>query len=45
VLLSSLYFDSAAQLWLDLQSQYNVAIVEREHGAEIKERAHPKDAA
>lgn len=41
----ALYFGNAAQFWLDLQSQYDIAIVEREHGAEIKKRVHPADAA
>jgi antitoxin HigA-1 len=29
------YFGNRAQFWLDLQSQYNIAVVEREHGEEI----------
>ena len=41
----ALYFGNSAQFWLDLQSQYDIAIVEREHGAEIKRRVHPADAA
>jgi antitoxin HigA-1 len=41
----ALYFGNTAQFWLDLQSQYDIAIVEREHGAEIKKRVHPADAA
>ena len=41
----ALYFGNTAQFWLDLQSQYDIAIVEREHGAEIKRRVHPADAA
>ena len=41
----ALYFGNSAQFWLDLQSQYDIAIVEREHGAEIKKRVHPADAA
>jgi antitoxin HigA-1 len=39
------YFGNSAQFWLDLQSQYDIAIAEREHGAEIKKRVHPADAA
>jgi antitoxin HigA-1 len=39
------YFGNRAQFWLDLQSQYDIAIAEREHGAEIKRRVHPADAA
>ncbi len=41
----ALYFGNNAQFWLDLQSQYDIAIVERERGAEIKKRVHPADAA
>lgn len=32
------YFGNRAQFWLDLQSQYDIAVVEREHGAEIARR-------
>jgi addiction module HigA family antidote len=32
------YFGNRAQFWLDLQSQYDIAVVEREHGAEISRR-------
>ena len=39
------YFGNSAQFWLDLQSQYDIAIVERERGAEILKRVHPADAA
>ncbi|MEQ1520894.1 MAG: HigA family addiction module antitoxin [Aestuariivirga sp.] len=38
------YFGNSAQFWLDLQSQYDIAIVERKHGAKIKKRVHPADA-
>ena len=41
----ALYFGNNAQFWLDLQSQYDIVIVEREHGAEIKKRVHPANAA
>ena len=30
------YFGAAAQFWLDLQSQYDLARAEAEHGAEIR---------
>jgi antitoxin HigA-1 len=30
----ALYFGNTAQIWLDLQSQYDIATVERERGAE-----------
>ncbi len=39
------YFDNSARFWLDLQSQYDSAIAERDHGAEINKRVHPADAA
>ena len=39
------YFGNSAQFWLDLQSQYDIAIVEREHGADIARRVRPADAA
>ena len=29
------YFGNRAQFWLDLQSQYDIALVERDRGAEI----------
>ena len=31
--------------WLDLQSQYDIAMVVREKGAEIAKRVRPADAA
>ena len=39
------YFGNAAQFWLDLQSQYDIAVVEREKGGEIAKRVRPADAA
>ena len=39
------YFGNGAQFWLDLQSQYEIAIIERERGAEIARRVRPADAA
>ena len=39
------YFGNRPQFWLDLQSQYDIAVVEREHGAEISRRVRPADAA
>lgn len=39
------YFGNSAQFWLDLQSQYDIAVVERERGREITKRVHPADAA
>jgi addiction module HigA family antidote len=39
------YFGNAAQFWLDLQGQYDIALVERDKGAEIARRVRPADAA
>jgi antitoxin HigA-1 len=39
------YFRNSAQFWLDLQSQYDIGVVEREKGAEIARRVRPADAA
>ena len=39
------YFGNAAQFWLDLQCQYDIGIVEREHGQEIAQRVRPANAA
>jgi antitoxin HigA-1 len=40
-----LYFGNSAQFWLDLQSQYDIGVVERERGAELAKRVRPADAA
>jgi addiction module HigA family antidote len=39
------YFGNSAQFWLDLQSQYDIAVIEREKGDEITKRVRPADAA
>ena len=39
------YFGNSAQFWLDLQSQYDIAVIERERGGEIAKRVRPADAA
>ena len=39
------YFGKRPQFWLDLQSQYDLAVIERERGAEIEQRVRPADAA
>jgi addiction module HigA family antidote len=39
------YFGNNAQFWLDLQSQYDIAVVQRDKGAEIAKRVRPADAA
>ena len=39
------YFGNRPQFWLDLQSQYERALVERDRGGEIARRVRPADAA
>lgn len=39
------YFGNAPRFWLDLQSQYDIAIIEKEKGADITRRVRPADAA
>jgi antitoxin HigA-1 len=39
------YFGNTARFWLDLQSQYDIAVVERDRGAEITRRIRPISAA
>ena len=39
------YFGNNPQFWLDLQSQHDIAVVERERGEEIARRVKPADAA
>jgi addiction module HigA family antidote len=39
------YFGNTAQFWLDLQSQHDIAVIEREKGADISRRMRPADAA
>ncbi len=39
------YLGNRPQFWLDLQSQYDIAVIERDHGAEISRRVRPADAA
>jgi antitoxin HigA-1 len=39
------YFGNNAQFWLDLQSQYDIAVIERDKGADITRRVRPADAA
>src|SRR5215212_6423894 len=39
------YFGQSAQFWLDLQSQYDIAVIEREKGTDISRRVRPADAA
>jgi addiction module HigA family antidote len=37
------YFGNRPQFWLDLQSQYDLALVERDRGTETKKRVRPTD--
>ena len=39
------YFGNRAQFWLDLQSQHDIAVIERDKGSEIARRVRPADAA
>ncbi len=39
------YFANRPQFWLDLQSQYDIAVTEHEHGAMIAQRVRPANAA
>ena len=39
------YFGNAGQFWLDLQSQFDISVIEREKGADISRRVRPADAA
>jgi antitoxin HigA-1 len=39
------HFGNRAQFWLELQSQYEIAMIEREQGTEIARRVRPADAA
>lgn len=39
------YFGNSAQFWLDLQGQYDIAVVERDRGAELDKQIHPRRTA
>jgi addiction module HigA family antidote len=39
------YFGNSPQFWLDLQGQYEIALVEQTRGREIAARVRPADAA
>ena len=39
------YFGNSPRFWLDLQSQYDLALLERERGKEIFRQVHPAGAA
>jgi len=38
------YFGNNPQFWLDLQSQYDIAVIERDKGAGIARQVRPADA-
>ena len=38
------YFGNRAQFWLDLQSQFEIAVVERERGEQIARQVRPAHA-
>ena len=38
------YFGNSAQCWINLQSQYEIALVERDRGEDIDRRVHPARA-
>ena len=38
------YFGNSPRFWLELQSQYDVALVERDRGTEIAEQVRPAGA-
>lgn len=39
------YFGNRAQFWLELQGQYDIAVIESDRGDEIAKRVRPADAA
>jgi addiction module HigA family antidote len=39
------YFGNNPQFWLDLQSQYDIAVIERDKGAEIDRQVRPAEVA
>ena len=39
------YFGNGPQFWIDLQSQYDIALVQRERGEEIAKRVRRASAA
>jgi antitoxin HigA-1 len=39
------YFGNRPQFWIDLQGQYDIAVVEQERGHEIAKRVRPPNAA
>ncbi len=39
------YFGNSAQFWIDLQGQYDIAVVERDRGGEIDKQVRTRSAA
>jgi len=39
-----LFFGNSAQFWLDLQGQYDIAVIQRDRGAEIVRQVRPAAA-
>jgi addiction module HigA family antidote len=39
------YFGNGPRFWIDLQSQYDIAVIERDKGEEITSRVRPANAA
>jgi addiction module HigA family antidote len=39
------YFGNGPRFWIGLQSQYDIAVIERDKGEEITSRVRPADAA
>jgi antitoxin HigA-1 len=39
------YFGNRPQFWMDLQGQYDIAVVERDHGREIARRVYTPPVA
>ncbi len=39
------FFGNGGQFWLDLQGQHDIAVIERDRGADIARRVQPADAA
>ena len=39
------YFGNRPQFWMDLQSQFDISVVERDRGREISRRIHAAPAA
>lgn len=39
------YFGTTPQFWLNLQSDFDLSSALKEHGAQINQRVHPREAA